>query len=77
MTELGRARRESIWLPAVKHRPRCVRSVCLDLESQNFPLPALLLCQQVHTCIIIWQVNPSVLIGSYSVRILPYLCMQI
>ena len=37
MTELGRARRESIWLPAVKHRPRCVRSVCLDLESNIFP----------------------------------------
>ena len=37
MTKLGRAGRESIWLPAVKHRPRCVLSVCLNLESNIFP----------------------------------------
>ena len=37
MTDLGRAGRESIWLPAVKHRPRCIRSVCLDLGSNIFP----------------------------------------
>ena len=38
MTELGPAGRESIWLPVVKHRPRCVRSVRHDrLEPNIFP----------------------------------------
>ena len=39
MTELGPAGRESIWLPVVKHRPRCVRSVRHDRLEPNIIFP--------------------------------------
>ena len=75
MTGLDPAGRESIWLPVVKHKPRCVRSVRHDrLEPNIFPSgpPSQSVSTYMYHHIARKSEYLSVFIGSYLVRILPY-----